>query len=764
MNSSEEKFPSSPTTDDSLELEPLEELIDLLLEQNSLPKSDRQTPESSDLVLEDSKFAKSLQPDSDLDDSTAPIDEDDFYDPDSQHSDLEIKVEIEDRSENLTLEQAVEYEAFLRQTVASNWRSQEARSFDLYSETRQDPSSNTAELENEALKQLEDLSPADSQELVEVIDALIPLIVELVQSKLEDSQTEIIETVRPVIDRLITERIAEDSQKMATAIAPILPSAISEGINLTPEAIAKAIAPEIALSIAEQIRLDENSISQTLGPEMGKAIATQIELERDAMVDALYPVIGSTISKYMVEVVRDINDKVESTLSPQGIKRKIRAKIQGVSEAELIFQESVGYCVRALFLIAKDSGLVIQEIQQPGEKHLDSEMVAGMLTAIRSFANDCITSGSELDTIDYGDWQIPLEVAGYCYLAVVVRGEPTKQFRNEIRRVLGEIVLEHGNLIKCYNGNLANIPPEIETKLEQLIQSDRDKSSKSSPPILLWLMILFLGAIFVPWGIINYRARTARQIERTAAVELDAAPELSVYRLEPEVSGGELTVTGRVPSQYLSDRAAAIVGEIARQNDLILDNRITTVEVPVNPSLLTGEVQRLTELFNQRSEVAIAASYQSQTLTITGFVFDPNIRQTIARAFGNIPGVERVIFDLIKLPLVEQRIYFESGAIDLNADNFSKINAVKQLLVRYPQLHLKLIAHSDGKGSREFDRELGKKRCQTVKAALVAKGIESNRVTARCDSMFLPANISNQQAWTNRYVGFEPFIPMNLPQ
>ena len=71
----------------------------------------------------------------------------------------------------------------------------------------------------------------------------------------------------------------------------------------------------------------------------------------------------------------------------------------------------------AIFLIDKDSGIVIQELQLPGEKQIDSNMIAGMLTAIRSFANECIREGSELDSIDYGDWQIPIEVAGYCYLS-----------------------------------------------------------------------------------------------------------------------------------------------------------------------------------------------------------------------------------------------------------------------------------------------------------------------------------------------------------
>ncbi|MBW4537097.1 MAG: OmpA family protein [Pleurocapsa minor HA4230-MV1] len=605
---------------------------------------------------------------------------------------------------------------------------------------------------------------ATPEDLADVVNSLIPLIVGLLEFKLDNSRSGIIQTIRPVLDRLIEERTQEDSPKMAAAIARILPAAIEDEIRLNPLAIARAIAPEIALAIREQILLDKDAIPETLGPEMGKAIKAQIESSKDAMVDALYPVIGTTIAKYMVEVVQDINSKIEKTLTPEGIKRKFRAKLQRVSEAELIFQESVGYRVRAIFLIAKDSGLVIQKIQIPGEKQLDAEMLAGMLTAIRSFANDCITSGSELDLIDYGDWQILIEVAGYCYLAVIVAGEPPREFSTKTRRILGEIIIEHDKTIQNFNGNLADVPVAIKTKLEQLTETNSDRPQKSSSPILLWLLIFVLGLIFIPWGINSYRARIARRLEQFTAVQLDAAPELSVYRLEPTVKQGKLIVRGRVPDDYLRDRAQTILQEIANQNKLELDNQIVAVQVPVYPSLIAGEIQRLTNLFNQQPKVAIKALYQPKTLTINGFVLDESTRQTIGQAFKQIPGIEQVVFDIDRqLPIVKQRIYFNSGSSKLDvADNFAKINAVTELLQQYPQLHLQLIASNDAIGSSVINQKLRQKRCQSVKTALVARGIQSSRLVNNCNSL-LQANYNqrNQAEWFRRYVSFEPLIPPN---
>jgi outer membrane protein OmpA-like peptidoglycan-associated protein len=608
---------------------------------------------------------------------------------------------------------------------------------------------------------------ATPEDLADAVNSLIPLIVGLLEFKLDNSREGILQTVRPVLDRLIEERSSEDAPKMAAAIARILPAAIKDEIKLNPEAIAKAIAPEIALSIKEQILLDASAISQTLGPEMGKAIKTQIELEKDAMVDALYPVIGSTIAKYMVEVVQNINKRVEKTLSFEGIKRKFQAKIQGVSEAELIFKESVGYRVRAIFLINKDSGLVIQEIQIPGETQLDSDMLAGMLTAIRSFANDCIASGSELDAIDYGDWQIPIEVAGYCYLAVIVAGEPSKEFITKIRHVLGEIVMEHDQIIQNFNGNPTVVPASLRTKLEQLTEVNENKPHKSSPRFLLWVLIFLLGLVLVPWGIGNYRARVAYHIEQATAIQLDAAPELSVYRLDPKVKQGKLILQGRVPDQYLRDRAQTIVQRIAEQNQLQMDNRIVAVDVPATPSLIIGEMQRLTKLFNQQPQVAIQTTYQPQTLTIQGFVLDQSTRQTIGEAFKQIPGVEQVVFNLDQqLPVVKQRIYFPSGSGELDfADNFNKINAVKTILLQHPQLSLRIMVQSDGVGSSVINQRLSQKRCQSVKTALVARGIAANRLITNCNLLFSRKNKDNDQGtWRKRYVSFEPLISPNLSE
>ena len=255
----------------------------------------------------------------------------------------------------------------------------------LYSNPKNVHKDNLQEQINQLEKKINQLEQ-NNYEPAEAINILLPLMAELLQSNTV-SQGTLRKSLTPIIDEVIRGRTQQDRVKMCAAISELLPGAIAQEIENSPQEIAKAIAPEIALALQKQIELDREVIPETLGPEMGQAIKNQIQVEQDAMVDALYPVIGNTISKYMVEVVKSINDKVENVFSVEGLIRKMRAKIQGVSEAELILKESINFQVQAVFLIHKTSGLVINQIQSLSSPLQEIDLFAGILTAITWLSN-----------------------------------------------------------------------------------------------------------------------------------------------------------------------------------------------------------------------------------------------------------------------------------------------------------------------------------------------------------------------------------------
>lgn len=638
-----------------------------------------------------------------------------------------------------------------------------------YSQIKSDSQTNLSQ--NDSQKQLDNLKrklnylEARIDESKSYIDPLIPLITELLSLKVFDlygSQEATVEALVPVIDRIIQQKATQDIQGISNVIANILPTAIAQEIKASPQQIAKAIAPEIAIAIQEQIRLDRDSMSKTLGPEMGNAIKEQIHLERDAMVDALYPVIGSTISKYMGEVVNQINQRVETALSIEGFKRKIRAKLQGVSEAELIFRESIRFTVQAIFLIQKNTGLVIREVQPESEHKLDSNMLAGMLTAIRSFANECIVldgETSELNQIEYSDSKIILEVAGYCYLAIIVKGEPSKLFIDKIRETLSQIILNCDREIKEFDGDPRTIPETLQSLLENLIATEAKKKIAKSPTSLLILLAIVLGLIILPWGYVRYRSSVARQIETKIATDLDANPELSVYRIVPKLHRGRITLTGRVSDRSLREKA----GKIASINapKLEINNQVIAVEVPPTPESTAAEVARLTALFNRQGKIAISSRYRANTVTIEGIVIDRPEIEKINWGLAQIPGVRSVISNIrIGIPTLDLRIYFDLDSTKVSNEGISsKISAIEQFLTRYPGVNLKIIGYSDASGTLSHKQKLAIGRAEAVKKFLVDRNINASRLETS-SSLTLPPNVNRgQPLWLSRCVIFEPFIP-----
>ncbi|AUB44040.1 Outer membrane protein OmpA and related peptidoglycan-associated (plasmid) [Nostoc flagelliforme CCNUN1] len=594
-----------------------------------------------------------------------------------------------------------------------------------------------AEINNITAKIEQKLAKIENQiyDPKELINLLLPWISEILRLKITESREEIVEIIAPILDQTIRSRTEQDKISMSEAIAPVIPLAISQQIIIAPEEVSDAIAPA-----------------------MGRAIKKQIEIEQNIVVDALYPIIGSTIAKYMAETIRAINRQVEETLSVEGIKRKIRAKLQGVSEAELILKEALPFTIQAIFLIHKASGLVISDIQHSDVEQLEAEMIAGMLTAIRSFANDCINQSgtmTELDAIEYGTSKIILEVAGYCYLAIVVRGEPSKNFIWKMRQFFSTVVKKYGDLIENFDGDPDLIPIEIHTLLEKLKDTDIQDKKKTKVSPLLVLSLTVISIILIPWGIWQYRSGVIHSIENQTSLALTSVPELAVYRLAVQVEHNKLKLTGRLPNQLLRQKAERIVKRTSP--NWLIDNQILLVEVPADPVLAAAEVKRVTAVLNQTDNIAISAQYIAGKVAVEGTVNRIADAQIMNNAFEQIPGVKSVSSAVrVQPPQIEVRFYFQPDSASLmRADLVYKVQQVKFFLNQHPNKHLKIIGYSYDRTGVNKSQKLALARAKAVQQALIKLGIEPSRLQVISKTNLPPGIDVTHPLWLSRCVVLE---------
>ncbi|MGB3267183.1 MAG: OmpA family protein [Microcoleus sp.] len=576
----------------------------------------------------------------------------------------------------------------------------------------------------------------DREELLSKIKLIFP---EMLFQTINQSRQSFTESITPIIDEVINTKTRDNRQSMGVAIAPAIPAGITHTISESPDEIAMAIAPEMA-----------------------SAIKQQIHLKPEAMSDALYPIVGGTILKYIAETMRQINEKVESSLSPEGISRKIKAKLQGVSEAELLMKETTPLTVKAVFLIQTASGLVISAVQHSEREQLESDMVAGMLTAIRAFVNDCISQSgniAEIDAIEYGTSTIVLEVAGSCYLAVVMQGETRQWFKYKMRAIFKKIVQEYGDIIQSFNGDPTAVPAEVNSNLQKLIETDNIKTKSPKQPILPIIGLAALGLVGIPWGIHQYRSSIAASIEADTNLALQSAPELSVYRLAADVKNRVLEISGRVPNQKLRSQAEKIAQQTAPK--LTIDNKIIAVEVPPDPVLAAADVKRTVELLNKLESINISARYAEGKVAVAGSVSKAADAEKITQAFEKIPGVKSVTNTVQtgSKPLSKAmaiRLYFGVGSAVLPPKDITqKLNKVKEFMEKNSTKNFRIIGYSDFKSSPAENQKLALERAINVKASLVKQGINGNRIQVASTKGRPEGVEANQPLWLSRLVVFE---------
>ncbi|MFK5975183.1 MAG: OmpA family protein [Sulfurovum sp.] len=241
---------------------------------------------------------------------------------------------------------------------------------------------------------------------------------------------------------------------------------------------------------------------------LANSISKGVTENKDSMIDALYPIIGGMISKYVTQAIKEmmqnINNRIEDGLSFDKYRRKIKSKITGVSEMELLFEESDRAIISSLFIIQKESGLLIAQ-SELDDKHIDDpHMVASMASAIRDFINDWVESNksqSEIQILSYGNSTLYIESAGSVYIIAFLNAEPEYELRKNINVFFASIVRDYSSFFQAFDGDDESVEVgELSSKMynylakqkKEVNQVEDKKSIKYPLYILIFLLSFYL--------------------------------------------------------------------------------------------------------------------------------------------------------------------------------------------------------------------------------------------------------------------------------
>jgi hypothetical protein len=215
---------------------------------------------------------------------------------------------------------------------------------------------------------------------------------------------------------------------------------------------------------------DEDALIAMIAPLMGDIVRRKVRDARDDMVEALYPILGQMVVRAVGEATRDLARGIDAQLrgaaGPRAIARRLRARVSGVSSAEMLLRDALPYEVAEIFLIHRATGLLLWHLSRESDEPANSELIGAMLTAIRDFAQDAFGRGQtgQLDEIQYGGRRILIEAAQHAYLAVVVDGIEPAGYRAEMREQIITIENRHVAQLREYQGDssaLADVAPPL---------------------------------------------------------------------------------------------------------------------------------------------------------------------------------------------------------------------------------------------------------------------------------------------------------------
>jgi len=342
---------------------------------------------------------------------------------------------------------------------------------------------------------------------------------------------------------------SEDEGYLKERLLPLFDEVFLERLRSSDEQTITILSQYLARIVSKTSEIDPESFKRSLQSVLAPAIKEEIASNKDAMIDALYPIMGGMIGKYVTsaihELMESINKKINEGFSLRRIKRKIKAKLTGVSETELLLEESTQAVISSLFVIHKESGMLISEAHLNDEEIDDPHMIASMASAVKDFINDWIKNKDELEEVQllsYGKSTLYIESAGSVYLIAFMSAEPDREQRMEINRFFASIVKRYSLFFQEFDGDDSHEEVQaLSRELEHYLREQRDSTGAeeeiSRSNTARYVLAALLIALLIP---LAYWLKN-RYLEYTLTHEVQ---ERTGTPIEIRISHGTVVASG----------------------------------------------------------------------------------------------------------------------------------------------------------------------------------------------------------------------------
>ena len=167
-------------------------------------------------------------------------------------------------------------------------------------------------------------------------------------------------------------------------------------------------------------------LNTELETEIFSGVQKSFEKEPERMAELMYPILGPAV-------------------------RKLVASLFQRNQAD----PGKPYQVEQLFLIHKETSILLSQAMMNEDAARDADLVSGMLEAIRSFVSDAFSlhEFDGMNSINLGDLTVWVEWGPKAVLAVVIRGFPDDSLREYYADVLQQIHKDYASELTEFDGD-----------------------------------------------------------------------------------------------------------------------------------------------------------------------------------------------------------------------------------------------------------------------------------------------------------------------
>ena len=507
---------------------------------------------------------------------------------------------------------------------------------------------------------------------------------------------------------------------------------------------AQEISRVLPAAIAIRSSQDDD-LGAALAPTLEDSLRSSVRKHPQAIVDAIFPVMGPAIRRAVADTflraIQGLNEAIESSFSWQGLKWRLEALRTGKPYAEVVLLHKLVYRVEQVFLIHRETGLMLQHLQADSVAAQDADMVSGMLTAIQDFVKDSfkVEGGDSLNNMRVGNLNVWIAHSPHLVLAAVVRGIARQDFLTLLTQALEAVCERMGPAMTDFSGD-ASVFAACRADLEPLlVEARRDPPRKQRRTVLGWLAVgLLLGAI-VLWGVLTWMENSRWESFVTA---VQNEPGIIVTSTEKDgglFSRGRFFIRG-LRDPFANDPASHLA-------DAHLD--------PERVSMHWEAIETITPAFVEKRAVAILRppqpdvklTFADGTLYARGrslhrWIVDARARAgmvTGARYYDDSQVEDITVTELgkIKARIDKNKPRFIVNTTDLAAGQeklFQDLVRDIQALVKLAEsesvpLRIELIGHTDSSGAEAKNMRLSKDRADKVASVLVAAGVNADWLT-----------------------------------